>query len=84
MKIFISYFIVMLTTLGIETHQSFDENLYTVVKISAQHDYHIIYALKDNLKYKIVSKETRDTCVKIRRNQDYMFKLKEVEFLGGG
>ena len=54
-----------------------------VVKISRKHDYYIIYAVKDNLKYKIVSKRTADDCSKIKTNRKYLLDLQELQFIGG-
>ena len=84
MKFILAFFILTLPTLVTEKPRSDEKGLFRVVKIQSIHDYYVIYASKDNLKYKIVSKkQSRDGCVKIRRNQEYKFELKELEFLGG-
>jgi hypothetical protein len=82
-KIIVLYFAITLWTSGTEGEQLGD-NLFEIVKLSRQHDYYIIYATKDNLKYKIVSKKTTDDCSKIRTHQKYELKLTELKFLGGG
>ena len=83
MKIAIFYFAIILWTPWTERTEQLDDNLFMVVKISRKHDYNIIYAIKDNLKYKIVSKRTGDDCSKIKTNQKYLLKLQKLEFLGG-
>ena len=84
MKIAILYFAITLWISGTERTEPLDDNLFLVVKISRKHDYHIIYAIKNNLKYKIVSKKITDDCTKIRASQKYLLKLEELKFLGGG
>lgn len=83
MKIAILYFAIIFSTSWTERPEQLDDDSFMVVKISRKHDYYIIYAIKDNEKYKIVSKKTADDCSKIRTNHKYLLRLEELKFLGG-
>src|ERR1700741_1824673 len=84
MKFILAFVVLTLTTLVTEKPRSDEKGLFRVVKIQSIHDYYIIYASKENLKHKIVSKkQSRDGCAKFQKNQEYKFELKELEFLGG-
>ena len=68
MKFILAFVVLTLTTLVTEKPRSDEKGLFRVVKIQSIHDYYIIYASKDNLKYKIVSKkQSRDGCAKIQK-----------------
>ena len=56
-----------------------NKDLYRVYKISSINNYHLIYAEKQNILYKIVSEKIKgEKCNKIRAGKHYNFILKSM------
>ncbi len=57
---------------------------YRIQKIKSIRKYYVIYAVKDGVAYKIVSKKQNESsCIRVKRNRSYHFDLFRVEMLGG-
>jgi hypothetical protein len=57
---------------------------YRIQKIKSIRKYYVIYAVKNGLVYKIVSKkENASSCTRVKRNRSYHFDLFRVKMLGG-
>ena len=69
MKVGVFCLTLLLPILGVGRIQPDSDNSFKAVKIGTERNYYIIYAVRDNLKYKIVSKKEKGDCVKIKKNQ---------------
>jgi hypothetical protein len=55
---------------------------YKIYKIDSLNSYYLIYAKKEELLYKIVSKKSnKDGCLKIKINSIYALKLRSMEIM---
>lgn len=58
--------------------------LYKVKKIKATGQYYVIYAIKNDSTFKIVSKKEKiNDCRRIRKNESYPLDLSKIQALGG-
>jgi len=58
-----------------------DTQKYEVLKIDSINSFYIVYLIKDNIKYKVISKKTEEkTCSTITQHEKYIFNLSSVKF----